>query len=375
MQIDARGKRLVIRWKFEGKPCSLSFAGCNNPLGRLRVEQKAREIELDIKAGYFDRTLLKYRPAKLGKNPTLITAIELFRKYIESQVREGTIQQGSINRLNAIAGKLQKFIGDIPAQKFTESMAKDAIAQWSETASNRTIKTYLYFLKGAWNWAKGKYHIPEVNPWSSSLDRSRSSSTTPQRQNLDRPFTITELGEIIGAFDRHPHYHHYRDFVSFLVGTGCRFGEAVALRWENLGVNYSTAWICSSISRGVSNKKGTKTGKSRLVRLSPQLQAMLEDRFKNTNPQPRDLIFPSPTGIPINDHRFRERAWKTILESCDIEWKTPYQVRHAAISHALANGANPVDLAEQTGHSVRVLLEVYAHAIESKCLFIEVGAK
>jgi hypothetical protein len=35
MQIDRRGKRLVIRWKFEGKPDSLSFAGCNTATARV----------------------------------------------------------------------------------------------------------------------------------------------------------------------------------------------------------------------------------------------------------------------------------------------------------------------------------------------------
>lgn len=182
---------------------------------------------------------------------------------------------------------------------------------------------------------------------------------------------MAELKTIVSAFCSHRHYHHYADFVSFLAGTACRFGEAVALRWENLGVNYSTAWIGSSISRGVSNKKGTKTGKSRLVRLSASLQAMLAKRFDMLKPAPTDLVFLSAKGIPINDRRFRERAWENILKLCQIDYQTPYQVRHAAISHALANGANPVDLAEQTGHSVRVLLEVYAHAIKQKCLFVD----
>jgi integrase len=273
MQIDAHGKRLVIRWKFEGKPYSLSFAGCNNPVGRLMVEGVASRIKLDLASGNFDTTKLKYAPKKLGKNPTLISAIELFQKYIKHQQREGSIQQGSINRLKTIASKLEKFIGDIPAQKLTETMAKNAISQWSESASNTTIKSYLYYLKACWDWAKGKYHVPDTNPWESSLERSRSRKSPPP-QKTDVPFTVAELTAIIRAFDRHPNYCHYRDFVSFLAGTACRFGEAVALRWENLGVNYSTAWIGSSISRGVSNKKGTKTGKSRLVRLSPTLQAI-----------------------------------------------------------------------------------------------------
>jgi integrase len=371
MQIDARAKRLVIRWKFEGKPYSLSFAGCNTSIGKLMVEGVANRIKLDIDAGYFDKSLLKYKPQKLGKNPTSVSAIELFQKYIYHQEKEGSIQHGSIKRLKTIASKLEKFIGDIPAQKFTETMAKNVIAQWSESANNHTVKTYLYFLKACWDWANGKYHVPGVNPWESSLERSRSRKNPPP-QKTDIPFSVAELGAIVQAFDCHSSYHHYTDFVSFLAGTACRFGEAVSLRWENFGVNYSTVWIGSSISRGVSNKKGTKTGKSRLVRLSPTLQAMLRERFERIQPQPTDLVFPSPDGIPINDRRFRSRAWKTILDSCQIEWRTPYNIRHSAISHALANGANPVDLAEQTGHSVRVLLEVYAHAIEQKCLFVEV---
>ncbi len=373
MQIDARGKRLVIRWKFDGKPYSLSFAGCNNPIGQIMVEGVANRIKLDVASGNFDKTTLKYKPQKLGKNPTAITAIELFQQYIEYQQKDGSVQQGSINRLNAIASKLEKFIGDIPAQKLTKTIAKNTIAQWSESANTQTIKSYLYYLKACWDWAEGKYHVPHINPWKSSLDRSRSRKISPP-QKTDIPFAISELSSIIGAFDRHPHYCHYTDFVSFLAGTACRFGEAVALRFENLGVNYSTAWIGSSISRGVSNKKGNKTGKSRLLRLSPTLQAMLSARFDKMKPQPTDLVFPLPNGIPINDRRFRVRAWTEILvESCQIAYQSPYQVRHSAISHALLNGANPVDLAEQTGHSVRVLLEVYAHEIESKCLFIEVG--
>jgi integrase len=86
------------------------------------------------------------------------------------------------------------------------------------------------------------------------------------------------------------------------------------------------------------------------------------------------LVFPSPKGLPINDHTFRRRAWKTILESCHIEYRSPYNLRHTAISHALHNGANYIALAEQTGHDKRMMLSTYAHAIGSECLFVDIGA-
>ncbi len=80
-----RGKRLVIRWKFEGKPYSLSFAGCNTTIGLLMVEGVANRIKLDIASGNFDRasapqggrTKLKYALQKLGKNPTAIAAVKV----------------------------------------------------------------------------------------------------------------------------------------------------------------------------------------------------------------------------------------------------------------------------------------------------------
>ena len=57
---------------------------------------------------------------------------------------------------------------------------------------------------------------------------------------------------------------------------------------------------------------------------------------------------------------------------CGCPDRKPYAIRHSAISHALANGANPIALAEQTGHDKRVLLDTYAHAIAKEYLFMEV---
>jgi integrase len=105
----------------------------------------------------------------------------------------------------------------------------------------------------------------------------------------------------------------------------------------------------------------------------------LVDRFKPSPKQailplskPNSLIFPAPRGGVIDDQNFRPRAWKQILTGCSIEYRRPYALRHSAISHALANGANPIALSEQTGHDKRLLLYTYAHAITKEYLFVEV---
>jgi integrase len=98
---------------------------------------------------------------------------------------------------------------------------------------------------------------------------------------------------------------------------------------------------------------------------------MLADRHHRINPQPDDLVFAAPKEGAIDDHRFRARAWRTILTSCHIEYRTLYNLRHSAISHAVARGANITALAKQTGHSKRVLIDTYLHSIEQECLFVD----
>jgi hypothetical protein len=43
--------------------------------------------------------------------------------------------------------------------------------------------------------------------------------------------------------------------------------------------------------------------------------------------------------------------------------RRPYDLRHAALSLWLASGAPPAEVAARAGHSVRVLLTIYAHGI------------
>jgi integrase len=372
MHFEKRGNSLLIRLTHESKDYSFSLPKHNNPVGIAHARLVMAQIEKDRAYGNFDATLLRYKPRKLGNNPTEITAVRLFDLYAEHRSRDRELSRSSLGRLRGISSKLSQLLGNKSAEKVTESIAKDAISRWSEAVSNRTIKERLFDLRACWDWAKGKYHVAEVNPWNECLDRVRIRGNNPPSPEK-QPFTIPELKAIVSGFAGHSHYSHYTDFVIFLASTACRFGEGVGLRWKHLGNDFSTAWIGESISRGHQNKKGTKTGKSRTIQLPQNVRSMLLDRFDRLSPKPEDLVFPSPKGLAIDDHRFRARAWKTVLEGSHIEYRTPYNLRHSAISHALYNGANAIALAEQTGHDKRVMLSTYAHAINRECLFVDLG--
>jgi integrase len=233
------------------------------------------------------------------------------------------------------------------------------------------MKERLCDLRSAWDWAKGKYHLAESNPWSDRIARIKV-----QAPKEDDPLTIAEFQAILAAFKAHSTYCFYSDFVIFISHSACRFGEAAALKWKHLGAGYSTAWIERSISRGHLNKKGTKTEKSRTVDILPSVQSMLRSRYERVKPQPDDLVFRAPRGGSLNDNYFRPEIWKRVLVICNIEYTRPYNIRHSAISHAAGEeGVDLAALAKQTGHSKRVLIDTYLHGINRKCPFVDFSGK
>jgi integrase len=98
---------------------------------------------------------------------------------------------------------------------------------------------------------------------------------------------------------------------------------------------------------------------------------MLRARKANGEFSPDNLVFTAPGGKVISDLIFRQTAWTTILKAAGVEYRKPYSTRHTAISHALAGGANPLAVAEATGHDPTVLFKHYASVIQRSLVMFE----
>jgi integrase len=93
--IENHNGRLRLRWLYQGKRYTLGCGVPATPTGKAIAKQKAAQIELDVSAGYFDVTLLKYKPRTLGKTATEINAAELFQRFSEHQFKEKGLARSS----------------------------------------------------------------------------------------------------------------------------------------------------------------------------------------------------------------------------------------------------------------------------------------
>ena len=72
------------------------------------------------------------------------------------------------------------------------------------------------------------------------------------------------------------------------------------------------------------------------------------------------LVFLTPcTHSNVYDHLLA-RVWCRSLKRCGLQPRRLYAQRHTFLSHALAMGNSPADLAAAAGHSTKMLLETYA---------------
>ncbi|NET36549.1 MAG: tyrosine-type recombinase/integrase [Cyanothece sp. SIO1E1] len=352
---------LRLRFSYAGKRHALAVGLPDSSVNRIVAQQKAAQIELDIISGNFDPTLKKYKPPKISASQAKASqVVGMFEKFTRVQAKAKKLEDGSLRRYSAVLSNLKRFFPAQPADRVDSALAEKFLEDLRNRVCERTVHDYLTLVNSCWKWAEET--LPD-NPWPLLLEQVK-----PAPKQKVKPFTAEEVQMILEGFKTDRYYQHYTDFVAFLFGTGCRFGESVALQWKHLADDFSTVWIGDSVSRGV--RKTTKTGKDRTVMLTGKMAKMLIDR-RPSQWESDDLVFPAPRGKTITDQSFRRRAWKKVLEKLEIEYRKPYSTRHTAISHALANGANPLEVAEQTGHDPQILFKHYASVIQRSAVMVE----
>lgn len=271
MKVTIEEHRGLLRLRFDdGKRRCICLGISDSTTGRSLALKIKNDIEEDFQLylkrgeGYYDRTLLKYKLRTLGKSATEISAPELFDRYTKHQAKaKGLAQSGINSRYIALRKMLEKVL-DVPANAVGKREAERFTDVGANTLQADTSKARIGLLASCWDWAKGKYHVTEENPFRGLSDRFRSQPKKPKR-----PFSVAEVRGILDGFRSSRYYAHYADYAAFLLGVGSRPGEAAGLLWENVATDFTKVYICQSFSRGVVGD--VKTKKLRTVNLSPSM--------------------------------------------------------------------------------------------------------
>ena len=160
-----------------------------------------------------------------------------------------------------------------------------------------------------------------------------------------------------------------REHLVSLPDAPAEFGE---MRLTNAVPHSGGRWTDSGKSREHQALKHRPDGETRSVPIHPELVDILRHHLDAFPSGPDGRVFVGPRGGHATDrHYFRlyheaRAAAFTAKEAASPLAEVPYSLRHACVSTWLNAGVPAPQVAEWAGHSVDVLLRVYAKCIDGQ---------
>lgn len=316
----------------------------------------AKKVEAQLALGHFN--LNEEKP----EIPRFKDYAEIWLNgYIKNLRRHSTFTryQDILNRYiyPTLGGKLLSEIGRGGIRDLLLKLHKNGLSKSTITLVKDVISGPLFF-------AVDEELIP-VNP----------ATGITKRLQLGRDKTISIqplIGDEIHLFlstcqDKTPEYYH---FFLCAFRTGMRLGEVLALHWGD--VDWHGKFIQVQRSYKLGRITPTKTGKVRRVDMSDQLIEGLrslhglrkKEALKGGQGEVNDIIF-HRAGKYMEQNYIR-RVFKRLLMRAGLREIRLHDIRHTFASLLLSDGASPVYVKEQLGHSsIQMTVDIYGHLIPS----------
>lgn len=205
-----------------------------------------------------------------------------------------------------------------------------------KTLSAARCNRYMAAMRRAWKWGTVKGYVLPSSPWPGEIMLTEA----PAKEVLA---TNDEVAAMFAACDQIT--ADLGTLVRFLVGTGARLSDALAVTWRDVDQNAGDVAI-----------RGQKTSRPlRVAMLSPARDAIARAsevknlsgrvfwQYENRN-SPRSHWDRARKGFPEHMRSMR-------LHDC----------RHLCASLLAANGATDVELAAQLGHTTLQMVKRYSH--------------
>lgn len=240
-------------------------------------------------------------------------------------------------------------LGAIPLAKLT----RDDVAEWVNAmfaagAAGGTIENKHGFLSGALKRAVEGGHLG-ANPCQ--------GIRLPRTEQQDMVFlTRDEFQTLKAAFS-----DHYQPLVEFLVASGCRASEALALRPSDVNRDGGTVRITRAWKRTGSGYELGPPKTRRSVRTINVPKSVLRQLDYG-----REWLFTGTNGKPVRIYSWRSNVWYKSLakaRSNGLE-KRPriHDLRHTCASWMIQSGVPLPVIQAHLGHeSIKTTVDCYGH--------------
>ena len=225
----------------------------------------------------------------------------------------------------------------------------------------------------------------DANPVDRIGWKAPAVAQTVDRRVVAGPAQVTRLLAAVRGLSGRG--EHLEAFYACLYYAYLRPSEAVMLKqadcrlpghgWGRIDLAASAAragkdWTDDGTARQARGLKHRAQHETRSIPIPPVLVQMLRNHLKRYGTAPDGRLFRTVRGGLIQDSAY-SAVWQearaaalTPAQHASPLARRPYDLRHAGVSLALNAGVPATEVARRAGHSVAVLLKIYAHCIDGQ---------
>lgn len=244
-------------------------------------------------------------------------------------------------------------IGRTPANQIGADAIRAAVNTLGGRYSRKSLENQRGLLAGVLTRAVELSYLPKNPVKGIRLPRGQEAERAEMRLLTPQEFASIEAAMA----------EHYRPLIRFLVGTGARWGEAVALTvgdvaLPNVRIRRALKWSPDNI-RTVGATKTRKSNRTVVIPadLHDELRAACAGKAKS------DLVFTATRGGPVLHRTFWSRYWLPAVEHLEHRPRI-HDLRHSHASWLLAAGV-PIHVVQaRLGHeSIKTTVDTYSHLL------------
>lgn len=284
VRVTTKSKTYIVERRHEGKLHRIVI-GKTNEYTPAEARKKAQVILAEISNGTYEK-----KKIELSNQLTLQQAFDLY-------LGQRKLKPLSINTYNHC---LDTFLSDWKTKIIFNITKKDVfdkfikLTEYSPAQANLTLKMF----GSIWSFAHvhcstDENPILKQNPVDVIPAKRGWNKTKVRTRHLDESNIHTYYNAVLNYFTERSLYNDAaknatRDFVLFVMYTGCRRNEAQTLKWENV-----------DIEKGLFVFKDPKNGDDHLLPMGDHLFEIIKQRYELRE---NEYVFPGSTMVSSAKH-------------------------------------------------------------------------
>lgn len=293
------------------------------------------------------------------------------------KMKASVVKRSSYDRLEAtVQNQILPFFGQLRLNDLDPACVQDWIDELAENYSYSTLTKAFQSLNAILDFAV----LHDLLPVNSIRDRAVLPRNNGRTLRDVVTFTPAECGRIVRASyakDESGKTDPLAPLLPFLLNTGLRIGEALALRWNDIDRKHRFVRIRRNI-KSVRNRSGktdephyltieqnsvkTKTS-DRIVHLNQAAMRALDNLHRRSD---SDLVFPNRHGAFCSYASIR-RMMQRVFQRAQVPVRGFHVFRHTFATNLFAQGVEVKTVSSILGHSsVKITYDIYIHSIQEQ---------